>query len=254
MRTLKALFLGMLLLAFSAPGALAQDWDGRGYFHISLGGQTGEQTFTDSTTFDIYNEKGAIAAGHSVGGGQLFDLSAGARVWKNLGVGIGYSSITNKNDAVVTIRVPHPVVFGQSRQASATVEDLEHSENAIHLQLVWMLPLTNKIQLAVMGGPSFFTVRQDVASIRLPLQDISDPPPFNALSITSVTVTDVKDSPVGINIGVDGTYLVTRMIGVGAFVRYAGATLDMPVVGSVTRDEEIKAGGAQAGIGLRLRF
>ena len=44
------------------------------------------------------------------------------------------------------------------------------------------------------------------------------------------------------------------MIGVGAFVRYAGATVDLPPASGVTRDEELKAGGGQAGIGLRLRF
>ena len=254
MRMLKALSLGLVFLASFAPDATAQSWDGLGYFNVSFGGQAGDQTFTDTTTFSIYNERGAIAAGHSVGGGQLYDVSAGARVWKNLGIGIGYSALKNKNDATVTIRVPHPVVFGQSREASATVPGLERTENVVHLQLVWMLPLTSKFQLAVMGGPSFFTVRQDVASIRVPLQDISDPAPFNALSITSVTVTDIKDSPVGVNVGVDGTYLVTRMFGVGAFVRYAGATVDLPPAAGITRDQELKAGGTQAGIGLRVRF
>ena len=42
----------------------------------------------------------------------------------------------------------------------------------------------------------------------------------------------------GVNIGVDGTYLITRipglrwcpkMVGVGAFVRYAGASTRLPV-------------------------
>ena len=51
-----------------------------------------------------------------------------------------------------------------------------------------------------MVGPSFFTVRQTVASVRAP-QDITDPPPYNNLSISTVTLTDVKDSPVGVNVG-----------------------------------------------------
>jgi hypothetical protein len=102
-------------------------------------------------------------------------------------------------------------------------------------------------------GPSFFTVRQEVATVRAP-QDIRDVAPFTSVSISSVTVTDVKDSPVGVNVGVDGTYLVTPMIGVGAFVRYSGASLDLPVEAGVTRSGDLKAGGTQAGIGLRLRF
>lgn len=269
MRTIKLLSLGILALAALAsnaeaqtpntpaqtPSRWAQNWEDRGYFNVNLGGQQGEQTFSESATFSIYNERGASAAGHTIGGGQMFDISAGARLWRNLGVGIGYSSLKNKNDATVTVRVPHPVLFGQFREATATASDLEHTENAVHLNIVWVMPLMNKFQLAFTVGPSFFTIRQEIASLQAP-QDIRDVPPFTSVTITSVTVTEVKDSTVGVNVGVDGTYLITRLLGVGAFVRYAGASsVDLPVASGVTRDEQkLKAGGAQAGGGLRLRF
>ena len=231
---------------------------GRFFFTVSMGGQAKEQVFNDTSTFDIYREKGALATAHSIGGGTLFDVSAGMRVWNSLAIGIAYSTLDNKNDAAVSVRVPHPVVFGQSRTATATVPALKHSENVIHLQFIWMIPLTDRFQLTAMAGPSFFTVRQTIASVQAP-QDISDPAPFNNLSIRTVSLTDVKDSPVGINVGVDGTYLVTRImgvgIGIGAFARYAGADLDLPTPAGVTRDNpDLKAGGPQGGIGLRLQF
>ncbi len=257
MRTIKLLFLGGILIGVLASNADAQGWQDRGYFNVSIGGQTQDQSFSESATFDIYGEKGALASGHSIGGGQLFDLSVGARVWKNFGVGLGYSTNRNKNDATVSVRVPHPIVFGQSREASATAPGLEHTENAVHLQFAWMLPLTSKFQLMFMAGPSFFTVRQNIATVQAP-QDIRDQAPFTSVTITSVTVTDVKDSPVGINVGVDGTYAITRIagvgIGVGGFVRYAGASLDFPTLPGTTRDGDLKAGGTQTGLGLRLRF
>lgn len=258
MRTLKFLLLAVVLLVGLGSPAYAQapaqiDWTGRGYFHVSIAGQAKDQTFNDSSTFTIYNERGAVASAQSIGGGTMFDIAAGARVWRNFGVGLGWSSVENKNDAFVSVRVPHPLVFGASREASATAEDLKHSENAVHLSLVWMLRLTDKIQLAVMGGPSFFTVRQEIATVRAP-QDIRDAAPFTSVSISSVTVTDVKDSPVGGHIGIDGTYMITPMIGVGVFARYAGASLDLPVEAGVTRDEDLSTGGPQGGIGIRLRF
>ena len=96
-----------------------------------------------------------------------------------------------------------------------------------------------------------------MASVRAP-QDISDPAPYNNVSISTVTLTDVKDSPVGVNVGVDGIYWIRTIkgigIGVGGFVRYAGASLDLEVPAGVTRDTELKAGGPQGGLGLRLRF
>src|SRR5687767_8672754 len=284
MRTLMRLALGVLmigtpltLIAQAAPDATqapqpqapsaptppqqsqpTNDLLGRFSFSVSVGGQSREQTFTDSSTFDIYQERGAVAAAHSIGGGTLFDVSAAVRVWKSLGVGIAYSTLTNKNDAAVSVRVPHPIIFGQSRTATATAEALEHSENAVHLQFMWTIPLTSKFEITAMAGPSFFTVRQSVATVQAP-QNIRDVAPFTNVTITSVTVTEVKDSPVGVNVGVDGTYFLTTFqrvgIGLGAFARYSGASFDLEATPGVTRDNtDLKTGGPQGGIGLRLRF
>lgn len=260
MRTLKLLALGVLFAVGTVPAVYAQapaSDTSRVFFNVSMGGQSREQTFTDSSTFDIYREKGAVASAHSIGGGTLFDIGIGARVWKNLAVGLAYSTVKNKNDATVSVKVPHPMIFGQTRTATETVADLEHSENVVHLQFMWRIPLTRKFEIAAMVGPSFFTVRQTVATVQAP-QDIRDDPPFTSVAIRSVSLTDVKDSPVGVNIGVDGTYLITTIkrigIGVGGFARYSGASLDLPTISGVTRDNELKTGGAQGGIGLRLRY
>jgi hypothetical protein len=261
MRTLKLLALGVLLAMGAARPVNAQTPpadDSRYFFNVSLGGQWKEQTFTDSSTFTIYNEPtGAVAAAHSIGGGTLFDVGLGARVWKSLSVGLAYSTLTNKNPATVSVRVPNPVVFGQPRTASVTTEDLKHTENVVHLQFMWTIPLMRKFDVTVMAGPSFFTVRQTLATVNAP-QDISDVPPYTTVTITSVSLTDVKDSPVGVNVGIDGTYLITTMhgvgIGVGGFIRYSGASLDLPTTSGMTRDTDLKAGGPQGALGLRLRF
>ena len=259
MRTLKLLALGVLLVIGTAPAANAQAPadDSRFFFNFSFGGQSKEQTFTDTSTFSIYMEQGAVAAAHSIGGGTLFDVGAGLKVWRNLKVGLSYSTITNRNDAVISVRVPHPVIFGQSRTATATAPDLEHSENVVHLQFIWAIPLTDKIEFAVSVGPSFFTVRQTLATVLAP-QNISDPPPFTTVTITSVSLTDVKDSPVGVNVGIDGTYWIRTIrgigIGAGGFVRYAGASLDLPTTAGMTRDTDLETGGPQGALGLRFRF
>jgi hypothetical protein len=260
MRTLKLLALAVLLAVGAALPVNAQALTAdapRYFFNVSVGGQSKEQSFTDTSTFSIYNEGGAVAAAHSIGGGTLFDVGAGARVWKSISVGVAYSTLKNLNDANVSVRVPHPLVFGQSRVATATAADIEHSENVLHLQVIWMVPLTDKFQLSLMAGPSFFTVRQAVATVRAP-EDLRDVAPFTSVTINSVGVTDVKDSPVGVNVGVDGTYMIRTVrgfgIGVGGFVRYTGASLDLEIPGGVTRDNELRTGGPQGGIGLRIRY
>lgn len=260
MRTLKLLALGVLFVAGLPLAAHAQApaSDSRFSFNVSMGGQSKEQTFTDTSAFDIYGEKGAVAAAHSVGGGTLFDVGLAARVWKSLAVGVAYSTLTNKNPSTISVRVPSPIVFGQPRTATETTENLEHTENVIHLQFIWRIPLTNRFDVAVMAGPSFFTVRQTLATVRAP-QDLRDVPPYTTVTITSVSLTDVKESPVGVNVGIDGTYSITNIkgvgIGVGGFVRYSGASLDLPTTAGMTRDDnDLKAGGPQGGLGLRLRF
>ena len=261
MRTLKLLALGILFATGITRPVHAQTPnpdDSRYFFNISLGGQSQEQTFTDSSTFRIYSENGAVAAAHSVGGGTLFDVGVGARVWRSASIGLAYSTVSNHNDATIAVRVPHPLLFGQSRTATATAADLDHSENVVHLQFMWTIPLRDNIDIKVMAGPSFFTVRQTIATVQAP-QDIRDAAPFTTVTINSVTLTDVKDSPVGVNIGVDGTYWLRTIrgigVGVGGFVRYAGASLDLDVPAGVTREgDDLKAGGPQGALGLRVRF
>src|SRR5688572_1522585 len=161
------------------PGTIGE----RGiFFNINFGGQSREQTFNEAATFSIYNETGAVGTSHAIGGGPIFDLSAGIRVWRNFSVGIGYSTFNDDDDAGVTARVPHPAVFQQPRTESTTVSGLEHTESVVHLHFLWTIPYRERFQLALMLGPSFFSVRQDLATVRG--SDIADPPPL----IESVTV------------------------------------------------------------------
>jgi hypothetical protein len=273
MRTLTLLALGVLLAMGAARPVNAQTptADGsRFLLNVNFGGQWNERTFTDTSTFNIYNESGALASAHAIGGGTLFDVAVGARrVWRRLSVGIAYSTITNRNDATVSAAVPHPLVFGQPRTATATASDLKHSESAVHLQFMWPIPipLSDRFELTAMVGPSFFTVRQTVATLQAPQEQISDPAPFTSPTINSISLTDVKDSPMGVNVGVDGIYWIRTLqgvgqalgmsgirIGVGGFLRYAGASLDLETPAGVTRDTDLKTGGPQGALGLRLRF
>jgi hypothetical protein len=57
---------------------------------------------------------------------------------------------------------------------------------------------------------------------------------------------------VGVHAGADVSYFFLRRLGVGVTVQYAGTTIEMPSGGTGTLD--VKAGGVQAGGGLRLRF
>jgi hypothetical protein len=112
-----------------------------------------------------------------------------------------------------------------------------------------MIPVSDKVEFGVSAGPSFWTVKQDFVS---GVEITEGPPPFNTVDINSVTLVDESENAVGFNIGVDATYLVTRRLGAGAFIRFAGASVDMPTAGGGT--VTLDAGGFQVGGGLRVRF
>jgi hypothetical protein len=262
MRTITPLLLVGALLAGLPTDARAQTQQDRWFFSVNFGGQIQDESFTETSTFTIYNEQGATASAHSFGGGMLFDISAGGLVWQDFGVALGYSHNSNKNDATATVRVPSPIVFGQFREASTTVSDIEHKEDVVHLQFYWQRRVTDKIKVLFLVGPSFFNVHQQIVTVNAPA-DIVDQPPYTTVSIKSVTVTEAKDSPVGFNIGLDGTYDIRRFevpglgsvgVGIGLFGRYSSATIKFPGLPGTTRDDDPSAGGLQGGIGLRLGF
>jgi hypothetical protein len=227
------------------------------FFNVNFAGQAGEHTFTETATSPKYNETAAVATSHAVGGGPVFDISIGKeRVWRSLAVAIGYSRFSDDDDAGVTARVPHPLVFGSPRTESLTASGLEHSENVVHLQFMWMIPYRERFKLALFAGPSFFSVRQDLATVEA--GNISDTIPVSNVRISSLTVTKVKKSGAGFNIGADGSYHVREIsgvaIGVGLFARFVGASVNLPGAAGATLNDDLEVGGFQGGGGLRLGF
>jgi hypothetical protein len=101
------------------------------------------------------------------------------------------------------------------------------------------MPISEKMDVTVSIGPSFIHVIQDVVSsitVPEPTQDIV------------YTLDNESGTAVGINVGVDGNYMLTRNYGVGVFIRYAGGSADLP------HAPDLKVGGFQVGGGARIRF
>jgi hypothetical protein len=256
MRTLKVLLLATVI---TLPGSLgsplqAQTWGDRGFANVGIGIQMQGRSFTETSTPDFYTEKGLVSVPHDIGSGPLVDVGVGGRVWRNFGIGLGYSMFRDEESPLVTVRVPHPIVFGGTRETTVNPGALEHSEQFFHLQVLYLLPITTKFDMMFFLGPSFIRVEQDFASVSP--ADIVDVPPFTSVSVSRATVTTGKANAVGLNVGADATYLLRRFgrgaVGVGGFLRYSGgsAEMDTPASGPLNID----VGGFHAGVGLRVRF
>ena len=244
-----------VLIIASAREASAQaikQWIDRGYANVNIGFESSSDTLADSTTFVVYDDTGAKSVSAEVDSGSLFDFSVGARVWRNASVGIGFHVGSVSNEGSATISVPSPIAFTlPSRTATVPVSDLERRERAFHIQFGYMLPINEKLDVHILGGPSFFRLTQDVIS-DVTFTEVGSP--FTAVNASAV-IAERKRSVTGGHIGADVTYKLHDTngvaVGVGGFVRYAGAKADVQVINA---NVDTDVGGVQVGFGLRVRF
>jgi hypothetical protein len=240
---------GALLIGTGSAAAQGSGPFETAYAHINVGGQSGSHDLTQQGSFPQYDEAALFTSTTSVGGSPIFDIGGGYRVWgERLYAGISITHAADKSNANVTGSIPHPKFFDQFRAVTGQAMGLEHSDTGFHLQAVYRVPVTTKFDVAISVGPSIFNVSQEVVQ-GLTIAEQGDP--TTGVVLTGVTKEKVKDTTVGFNIGVDGTYLFTERLGAGAFLRWAGASAEIEgSAGTVKLD----VGGVQIGAGLRLRF
>jgi hypothetical protein len=239
---------GALILAAPLASAQGPAPFERGYGHLNLGVQATSPDLNQDTTFVIYDEPGRLQANGSGGGGVLFDIGGGWRVWQRLYAGLSFTSGSNTEDAALSATVPHPFFFDEFRTVTGTTPALKHSERAVHLHAMWRMPVTTKFDVLVGGGPTFFSVRQDLVS-GITVTEIGNP--TTGVELSGVTVERASESTVGYNLAADGTYLLTRRFGVGGFLRFTGGSVTLDTTGN---EVDLDAGGFQLGIGGRVRF
>ena len=128
---------------------------------------------------------------------------------------------------------------------------MKRDESATHLQFGYMLPINDKFDVFISGGPSFFHISQELVT---DVTFIEEGPPYTNITVLPA-IEKVKDGATGYNFGVDGTYFVYTTekyrLGVGGFLRFTGASADLNFNGQTI---ETDLGGAQFAIGGRLRF
>ena len=235
-----ALFL-VAGLATHASAQTLQSTD-RAFAGLSFGGQTKARTYTTNGSLPLYEETATFESTVGIGAGALIDVSGGMRVWNNVAVGVGFSRYSDTSDGTFTASVPDPAIFNSPHSASFTPTGLKHSESQFHVSVYWLQPVTDKIDVSVYAGPTFFSVKQDLPS------GFTVTP--GTATVATVTQTEVKENAVGLHVGFDARYLILKNAGVGLFLRYASAKVDTTAVDG----GQMQVGGFQYGVGVRVRF
>jgi hypothetical protein len=229
-------------LGLSAVPALAQapaPATEKFFVNVNFGGQFSDASLDAAIAIPVYEETATLTSTTATSGGALFDASAGYRIWGDFFVALAVTWFGDTEVANYTTTVPHPTFFDRPAVATGRIEDLKRKEIGFHPQIVWAYPLTDRMDLALSAGPSFVRLTQDVVQV------LTIPP---GTQIGLVSVANEKGTAKGGHIGADVTYTFTQRYGGAAFLRYVGASVDLPSVPSVD------TGGLQVGGGIRIRL
>jgi hypothetical protein len=232
--------------AAKAPGTSgAQTWRDRGYISGNVGWQASAATFSDARTLTLASgdtEPRHLNAAYDVKAGPMFDIGAGFRLVKNLGVAGSVTRYSVSNDIAITGDVPHPFFFNRPRPVSGTTPGMRE-ELAIHLDAVWVVPVNRKIQLAIFGGPTFFNAKQTVVSDFT----YAETYPFDEATFSAGISAEESKSVTGFNAGVDVGYFFNDVFGVGGVLRFSRGTLASSI-------GDLDLGGPEFGAGIRIRL
>ena len=246
--SLKTTTAMILTLGLSAAPQIASaqtmQWTDKGYVTFNVGAQVGSDDLNTSSTFTLYEETGTVTSSQRVKSGAFFEIGGAYRVWgRNLLAGVSFTHMGSDSNVALTASIPDPVFFDRPRNVSASQSGAKHSENVIHLDVIWMMPVANKLDVGVFAGPSIFMVKQDPIGA-LTASNVTEPGPT-----VNAPLASVKKTTAGINIGVDLQYVVRPNIAVGGLLRYTWGSADIDGA-----DDSLGVGGFQIGVGARYRF
>jgi hypothetical protein len=231
----------------ATPPPKPGEWRDLGFVTLSAAYQGAPASFgyTMSPAEYAYAEAASLRTGYHPDGGPLFDGGAGFRVWRNLAVGGAVSVFSRSSSVEVDGTIPHPLYLRQPRAVTGSFDSLRR-EVGVHVQATWVVPAGRRMLVFLSGGPSYFVLRQDLATT----VQVSQVYPYDSASVSGAQAAANSKGGIGFNVGADAAWYFSRSAGVGGFVRYSRARISMPVPdGSAVTD----AGGVQAGFGVRLR-
>lgn len=224
------------------------EWRDKGFVAASGVFQGAGQAFgySFSPSEFAYAEEAHINTHHPLKSGPAFDAAGGVRVWRNLAVGAAVSVFSKSSTVTVDGTVPHPLYIDRDRQVSGTFAS-PRTEMGVHLQGTWVVPAGRRMFVSISGGPSYLHVEQAIASGI----NLSTVYPYDTTAVTGARTTTASKGSLGFNAGADVSYFFTRNIGMGAMVRFSRASVSFEAPGG---DITTHAGGAQAGVGVRIRL
>jgi hypothetical protein len=208
------------------------------FLNVNVGGQMATRTINAVARKTVFDETATLTSSQDIGKGLVVDFDGGYRVRRDFFAGLFVSFFNNSSDATTSASVPDPIFFNRPKTVTGSTSGLKRSEVAIAPHITWARPLTDNFDITFSGGIAFIRLSQDIVG------NFDITPPQNV----AILQTTEKANGVGPYAQVDLIYNLKSRYGVGGYVRYAGASVDLPSQAGTN------VGGMQAGGGARLRF
>jgi opacity protein-like surface antigen len=239
----------LLMATVGAPPADAQSQpQPRIEISANVGAQTPAGKFTEARSFPSNGgETATVNVNHSLKTGLGLNVGAAVRVVPKVWIGVQYGLSDMKPGASLEAAIPHPLLFNAPRTVQGSVNDVAHKEQRVHVDLMYALPI-RAVDVRVMGGPTFFTLKRDFVSDVL----INETYPFDTATFASATRRRLSGSATGFNAGVDISRALTSHLSLGGIIRYSRA--DVKFDDSELGKHTVKAGGLETLAGVRFRF
>jgi hypothetical protein len=251
---------GVVLGLSMSARAEAQGFE-RAWVDVNVGmAKPAEDTFPMRATVEIFDEPASFGADYPLPRGASFDVGGGFLLMPRFGVGVSFSGTAHEEAANISARIPHPFWINIYASDNAdTDEVLQRTEAGVNIQAMFVATQTDRLRLRFFGGPTYFRLRQDAVTDIRYTQTFSIIPASNAIEVTGFDAERVEGNGWGLHGGADVSFFFTRVLGVGGFAKYSAGEVEIENTLATAVDDpddttEVKTGGIQIGVGLRLKF
>jgi hypothetical protein len=234
------LCVGMALCAASAHAQTPTPSTEKFFLNVNTGGELATRTISQASSKSVYGETATMTSQQAIKRGVVFDFDGGYRVRSDFFAGLLVSSFNTTSTATTSASIPDPLFYNRAKTSTGTLSGLKRTEVAVAPHITWSRPLTDNFDINLSLGIAFIRVSQDIAGTNFDVPNGTQ----NAV-IQQTTETKNGTGPLA---QIDLSYSFLPKFGVGGFVRYAGAKVDLPSV------SKANIGGMQAGGGVRVRF
>lgn len=206
--------------------------------------------------FIVFSEAGSAFATYPKPSREnmFVDVGGSFNLNRQLGVGINYSRTSREEIAGLKATIPHPTFYSAAATSTGvTGQRLKHTEASTDFYLAIVPIRTRHLEWRLLGGPTIFSLSADMVNDVLYTQTYVPSSPQQTITITGSTTSEVHSLDWGGHAATDFAYFPTRLVGVGAGVRfhYGTISIDEPLS---QLSQEIRAGGTTVYLGLRLRL